>query len=243
PAPSPGRSGASHLVSARRLEILAWANVGLHALGLVVAWIGMRPGSVVMPVTERTAYLAGNPPAWAWGWGIWMACTLLLVAYLAALRRLIPDRPVTADLAVLFAVAGMAADLLCDVVQIRVLPLVAAVGPEHRTLFLAVERLAFTGGATVANGLYTAAVLLMTLSLRGHVRSLTRLAGWATAVAGSAMVVSGLLPSPELLQASTGPTIGFFSLWTVLVARDLRPLTPWPALPSPPVPPGEGEKE
>lgn len=207
---------------ARRLEILAWANVGLHILGLAVAWVGMRPGSVLMPLEERTAYLAGDPPAWAWGWGIWMACTLLLVAYLAALRRLIPDRPVAAEIALLFAAAGMAADLLCDVVQIRVLPLVAAAGPEQRTLFLAVERLAFTGGATVANGLYTAAVLLMTLSLRGQVRPLARLAGWATFVAGSAMVVSGLLPSPELLQASTGPTIGFYSLWTVLVARDLR---------------------
>jgi hypothetical protein len=204
--------------SSRLLPTLAWGNVVLHGLGLALAWFGMRPGSVVVPLAERMAWLAGRPPGWTWGWGVFMLCTLLLVAYMAALRSRIPGQPVAALLAVVFTAAGIAVDLLCDVLQIQVLPLAAQGDPD---LFLAFERLAFTGGATVANGLYTTGVLLMTFCLRGLAGTPARLAGWATAVSGYAMVVAGLLPSPELLLITTGPTLGFYSLWTVLVARDL----------------------
>jgi hypothetical protein len=49
-----------------------------------------------------------------------------------------------------------------------------------------------------------------------------RLAGWATVVSGFALAAAGIVPSAALLQAATGATIGCFSLWAVLVARDLR---------------------
>ena len=202
------------------LSTLAWSNVVFHGVGVVLAWNGMRPGSVAAPLAERMAYLADRPAGWVWGWGTWMICTLLLVSFMAVLRSRLPPSP-TADLALMLTAAGMAVDLLCDVIQIQALPLAAA-GPDQGALFLILERIAFTGGATVANGLYTAAVVLMTLCLRTSGLA-TRFAGWATGISGAAMVLSGLILSPALLQASTGPTIGFYSLWTVLVARDLRP--------------------
>jgi hypothetical protein len=201
------------------LPALAWANVALHGAGLIVAWFAMQPGSVVVPLAERMAYLAGRPAGWSLGWGIWMLCTLLLVAFMIALRRRLPDSGAVAQLAIVLTAAGMAVDLLCDVIQIQVLPTAASAGPD---LFLAFERLAFTGGLTVANGLYTAGVLLMNLRLRGHVRAPALLAGWVTAAAGFALAAAGLVPSPTLLQVSTGTTIVSYSLWTVLVARDLR---------------------
>jgi hypothetical protein len=204
----------------RRLEILAWANVVLHGIGLTVAWFGLRPGSVVAPLAERMAYLAADPAVWRWGWGLFMLCTLVLVAYMAVLERLLPHRSTAARLALVLTASGMAADLLCDVLQISVLPLTAASGPTP--LFLAIERLAFTGGATAANGLYTTGVLLMILGVGHRAGTLARLAGYATVTAGYAMAAAGLLPSPALLQASTGPTLGFYCLWTVLLARDLR---------------------
>ncbi|HKV09749.1 MAG TPA: hypothetical protein VJ725_16525 [Thermoanaerobaculia bacterium] len=203
------------------LRALAWGNVALHGAGVVFAWFALRPGSALFPLPERMAYLAGSPPGWVWGWGVWMLCTLLLVAFMAVLRGLLPEGSTLARLALLTTAAGMAVDLLCDVVQIQVLPLIAAAGSSDTTLFLAAERLAFTGGATAANGLYTTGVLLMTLALRERISPLARLSGWATVAAGYAMALAGLLPSPELLAASTGPTIGFYSVWTVLVARDL----------------------
>ena len=202
------------------LSSLAWANVALHAAGLGLAWFGIRAGSVAAPLAARMAYLAGRPTGWVWGWGVWMACPLLLVAFMAVLRRRLPAPSPAADLALVCAATGMGADLLCDVIQIQALPLAAAAGPV--SLFLALERIAFTGGATVANGLYTAGIVLMILCLRPVVSGPARLAGWATGISGAVMVLSGLLLSPALLLASTGPTIGFYCLWTVLVARDFQ---------------------
>lgn len=200
------------------LPALAWANVGLHGAGVAVAWFGMRPGSLAAPLVERMAYLAGRPAGWIGGWGVWMICSLLLVSFMAVLRSRLPAPSPVADLALAFSAAGMAVDLLCDVIQMQALPMAAA-GPGPS--FLLLERIAFTGGATVANGLYTAGVVLMTLCLR-KTTVVARLAGWATGISGAVMVLSGLVLSPALLVASTGPTIGFYSLWTLLVARDLR---------------------
>lgn len=204
------------------LPTLAWTNVGLHAAGLAIAWFGMRPGSVIAPLAERMAYLAGRPAGWTWGWGVWMLCTLALVAFMAALRPYAGRHPLAAQLALVFTAAGMAADLLTDAIQIQVLPFVAQAGAGAPALFLAFERFALTAGATIANGLYTTGVLLMTAALRGTVGRLAWIAGWATVAAGALMAVSGLLPAPALLAAATGPTIGFYSVWTLLVARDVR---------------------
>jgi hypothetical protein len=178
----------------------------------------MRPGSLAVPLAERMAYLAGRPAGWIGGWGLWMICSVLLVSFMAVLRNRLPAPNSAADLALAFTAAGMGVDLLCDVIQMQALPLAAA-GPVPS--FLLLERIAFTGGATVANGLYTAGVVLMTVCLR-EATIATRLAGWATGLSGAVMVLSGLVLSPTLLVASTGPTIGFYSLWTLLVARDLR---------------------
>jgi len=205
----------------RILPALAWANVALHVLGLIVAWFAMQPGSVVVPLAQRMAYLASRPAGWSLGWGIWMLCTLLLVSFMAVLRGRLGGSA-AAHLALVLTAAGMAADLLCDVIQIQVLPAAAGAGPSHPDLFLAFERLAFTGGLTVANGLYTMGVLMMNVRLRGLVGSPALLAGWGTVVAGFALAAAGFVPSPLLLQISTGTTIVFYSLWTVLVARDLR---------------------
>jgi hypothetical protein len=202
------------------LHVLAWANVLFHVVGIVLAWYWMRPGSVAAPLIERMAYLADRPAGWVWGWGAWMLCTLLLVSFMAVLRSRLPGNWM-ADLALALVAAGMAVDLLCDVIQIQALPLAAAGPGGHIDLFLVLERIAFTGGASIANGLYTAGVVLMTLCLRTSGFAI-RFAGWATGISGAAMVLSGLVLSPVLLQASTGHTIGFYSLWTLLVARDLR---------------------
>src|SRR3712207_2966185 len=113
----------------------------------------MRPGSPLVPLAERMAYLAGRPAGWTLGWSARMACSLLLVACLAVLRAVLPGRPVASRLARLLTAAGMVVDLACDLVQIAYLPRVAAT-PEVG-FFRYLEGLAFTGGATVANGLYT----------------------------------------------------------------------------------------
>jgi hypothetical protein len=65
-------------------------------------------------------------------------------------------------------------------------------------------------------------VALLNVRLSGLAQGRTLAAGWVTVAAGSAMAVSGVLDSPQLLQLATGPTIVGYSLWVVLVARDLE---------------------
>lgn len=203
-------------IQASLLTRLAWANVLLHAVGLAVSWFWLRPGSMLVPLAERTGYLASHGAVWGWGWAVWAVCAVALVAFNAALVEPLGERPFLPRLALVLSVAGMAVDLVCDAVQIWLLPGLDA------PLFQAFERLAFAGGATVANGLYTASVALLNVRLSGQARGGTLTAGWVTVAAGSAMAVSGVLDLPQLLQLATGPTIVGYSLWVVLVARDLE---------------------
>ncbi len=150
-----------------------------------------------------------------------MVCALLLLAYMAALRNRLPGRSLFADLALTLTAAGMGVDLLCDVIQIRGLPLAAASGSE--ALFLSLQALAFTGGLTVANGLYTAAILLMTLGLGRAIGPEARIFGFGTVIFGTIMAVAGLIPLPSyFLESSTGLTVLLYSMWTVRVAKDLQ---------------------
>jgi hypothetical protein len=202
-------------IQAPLLIRLAWGNVFLHVVGLVVSWFWLRPGSLLVPLAERTSYLDSHGAVWGWGWAVWAVCAVALVAFNAALVEPLGERPFLPRLALVLSVGGMAVDLVCDAVQIWLLP-----GLDG-ALFESFERLAFAGGATVANGLYTASVALLNVRLSGQARGTTLAAGWVTVAAGSAMAVSGALGSPQLLQVATGPTIVGYSLWVVLVARNL----------------------
>ncbi len=124
------------------LQTFALANVALHGAGLALAWYGMRPGSVAAPLAGRMAFLASRPAGWIGGWGVWMICTLLLVSFMAVLRSRLPAPNPAADLALVVTAAGMGVDLLCDVIQMQILPLAAA-APGQIHLFLAFERIAF----------------------------------------------------------------------------------------------------
>jgi hypothetical protein len=214
---------------------LAWLNVVLHVAGLAFAALGMAPGTPLAGLDERVHYLATYPLGWSLGWGTWMLCTLALIAFLAALARHLPEDRDTARLGIILAAVGGGVDLLCDVVYIRVLPLIAArYGPSAELLFLTVERLAMAGGAIVANGLYSIGTLLLTLCLRQRKGLLPFTVGLGYAVFGFGMLLSaaGFCDDTRYLAWATGPTIGGFCLWTLCVAWSLersphpQPLSP-----------------
>src|SRR5262249_3946456 len=102
----------------RALVGLAWLNVLVHVLALILALVGMRPGSPLVELPQRLAYLARSPLGWSLGWGTWMFCTLALIAFFAVLARHLPEHGEVARLAVILAVAGGILDLFCDVVYI-----------------------------------------------------------------------------------------------------------------------------
>lgn len=191
------------------LTFLSWLNVLVHAAGLVFAAFGLRPGSPLVPISERMAYLAGAPWAWSIGWGVWMLCALALIAFLAALVRELPDAGALGPLAIVAAVAGGAVDLLCDTIYITVLPQVVAGEAPSEAVFLAFERLAFAGGLIVANGLYSVATLLSTLCLRTHPAAAPGLIGLGYAVFGSGMILAAAGFVPSLLNITpVSPCVG-----------------------------------
>jgi hypothetical protein len=202
---------------------LAWLNVALHAAGLAFAALGMRPGTALAEPDARRTYLAAAPLGWSLGWGVWMLCALALVGFAAALAHHLDRRRPLGQLAVMLAVAGAAVDLLCDVIHITVIPDLAA--SPSPTLFRTIDRIATGGGLIVANGLYSLATLLLTLAAHGS----PGLSRWATPCGAAAggfglvMVAAGFADDPPLAALSTGPTIGLYCVWTLLVAYTLRP--------------------
>jgi hypothetical protein len=208
----------------RTLIILAWLNVALHAIALVLALIGIRPGSPLVALLERLNYLASHPLGWSLGWGTWMLCALALIAFFAALAHHLQDQQPLPQLAVVLAAAGGALDLFCDALYITVLPMLAARSPPSQVTFLAFERAANAGGLVVANGLYAVGTLLLTVCLqqRPERPRWAILAGYAVFGFGMILVLAGFLNEPRLAELGTGPTIGFYCLWTILVARSMN---------------------
>jgi hypothetical protein len=76
---------ASNGKGKRALTLLAWTNVIAHAIALVFAALGMRPGSPLVELPERTAHLARFPAGWSLGWTTWMLCAMVLVAFFVVL--------------------------------------------------------------------------------------------------------------------------------------------------------------
>lgn len=227
---------------------LAWLNVVLHMLGLVLAVIGMRPGTALVPLADRLQYLAQGPLLWSAGWLTWMACAGALVAFLAELARCLSflDRPgvvlrpaLGAEagwLAVGLALAGAAIDLFCDAGHITLLPMIASVcldhssslagraGPDTAALFLVVDRLLNVGGLVVANGLYSVGILLVTMGLPGRIHPSPHVTALGYGVFGFGMLLVGAGFTGVAWHAewATAPTIGLFCLWVICVARAVQ---------------------
>jgi hypothetical protein len=213
------------LLPDRSLIIVAWLNVGFHMVGLVFAAFGMRPGTPLVPLAERMEYLSRFPTGWVLGWGTWMLCVPLLIAFLARTARCLRTRLELGRLAVTTAVIGGAFDLCCDVIFIAILPQVASWPPGNERHFLLLEKVTATVSVTIANGLYSIAVLLLTLALRdqpGLARSVVAV-GYGDAGFGLVLAIVNFTGDPRHIEWATGPAIGLFCVWAVLVAYSLRP--------------------
>lgn len=198
------------------LRALAWINVATHLAGLAFAAAAIRPGTPAVPAAERAAYLAAQPLGWTLGWVTWMACALALVAFLAVVAAIRPSA--AAQVAVALAAAGAAVDLICDAVYITLLPDLAIAGATP--LFLAAERALAVAGQVVANGLYSIAVLLVTLEV-GRRNRLALVLGAATFAAGMALAGAGFSGDPTALAVSAGATILSFAGWTLAMSHAL----------------------
>jgi hypothetical protein len=205
------------------LTVLAWANVGVHLVGLALAAVGMSPGTALAPLPERLEYLARAPAGWTLAWACWMLCAAMLIAFLATVTQRLKVRGELARLGLMIAIAGAAFDLFCDSVYIVVFPMLAVMRPTPEALFLTVERMTGVGSLVIANGAYSIGILIITVALQGHKHcdSFTASVGYAVGVFGLLLCGAGFTGVPWHAQWATPPTIGLFCVWVVCVARCL----------------------
>ena len=203
-------------MTADRLTTAAWVNVVLHVAGLVLALVGMRPGTPAVPENAQLTYLADRPLGWSLGWAVWALCALALLWFMTLLSE---RRPSTGTrLALALTTAGVAVDLTCDAWYAVVLPELA--GGLYQSAFPVVERLVGVASLLVANGLYSVGVLVTAATVERVPKAATLLA-LATGLSGLALAAAGVAGSPRAIEVCTGPTVGFFMAWTVVLARGL----------------------
>jgi hypothetical protein len=206
--------------ASKHLRIAAAFAVLFHTLGLAVAFFGIRFGTPVFSDGQRMAHVKGALWGWQVAWGVWMIAAATFVWFLAAVEKHWNAAGTCARLAMIVGVTAASLDCLFDVLQIAVLPAVAARGPEAKQTFLALAHLASAGGIILANGLYAVAVVLMTCAIGDNVSARSRALGWIVLATGLALSVVGFFTDPHLPEYFTGPAIGSYILWVVTVAWD-----------------------
>ena len=207
---------------ARDLVPLAWANALVHAVGLACAVRWMAPGIPPVSLVERRAYLAHDAVAWSWSWGVWMVCALAFLAFAAALAQHLRAPGTLSRLSLALAQIAVAVDLSCDTLYAAALPMAARASSEAE--FLVLERAVSLASIVVANGAYVLSVAAMAAHLRARGLASTGASASAlvTTVSGLGMCAAAFADRPALMPLLTAPTILGFSLWAILVARDLE---------------------
>ena len=195
------------------LRAAAAVNVALHVLGLALAAIVMRPGTPAAALPARMGYLAARPLGWMVGWLVWVLCAAALATFMILLARAMPSRATRAGAALALVAAGI--DVACDVAYAWLMPARAAGSVAS---FVTLESRLGPLSLTVANGLYSAAVLMSTLGLP-RTAVLARALGVFTFLAGMGLAAAGLTGNPWHVVVGTALTIPSFMAWTLAVSR------------------------
>ncbi len=196
----------------RPLVAAAWVTVALHLLGLVMAATVMRPGTTLMPPGEREAFLAARPWGWVAGWGVWALAALSLVVLFAGLDgRWRTGLPRTA---LPLVIVGACVDLSGDLLEAS-LPM--SIGGDS---FPIIERLAGFIGTVVANGLYSAGMLLAGHAFRPGI---IRWCAWAAFAGGMVMVAGGIANAAIVIAVATPTIMIAYCAFALLAARQLDP--------------------
>jgi hypothetical protein len=199
------------------LRTAAWINVAAHAAGLTFAVLTMRPGTPAVPLSARLGYLAARPTGWTIGWLIWIACAVALVLFLWRLARAWPSRSTWT--AAVVASCGALVDVSCDVTYAWVLP--AHAGADPAASFLLFEHRLGVASLTVANGLYSVAILVATVGLPTGA-SAARALGVLTFLGGLALAGAGVTGDPLQTAGATAITIPAFMAWTLAFSAPPR---------------------
>ncbi|MEX1046684.1 MAG: hypothetical protein WD757_04760 [Actinomycetota bacterium] len=191
----------------------AFAAAGIHLVTSTVSLTiakGLPAGDESLP--RRIEFVREHLFLWRLTWLLWATAAVSLLALYVSLYRLWKDNaPVAAGLALVLAAAGFGPDLVAGGIFIGVLP---GLGAADYSVVETVT-LALTGYA--ANGLYTAAGILLTWAGRKVLPP--SLVGLAALVwlAGLWLSVATISHAPLGQLVSTALVMGLFILWSALL--------------------------
>jgi hypothetical protein len=171
------------------------------AATLVMAFVLAPATPIVTDAAERSAYVQTHLIAWRLGWVVWIAAALSLLWFYAWWR----GRIGASHIAVVLAASGLFADVTSETMLI---------------LYDTTTAPLFVLTGVVANGLYTACGIWLTLAMR--VNTTERIwAGvmWAAGITLSLATLAGLY---LLAAVATALLFALFCPWCVYLAVKLR---------------------
>jgi hypothetical protein len=172
------------------------------AAALFMAFALAPATPIVSDEAERLAYVQANLVAWRLGWAVWIAAALTLLWFYRWWR----GRIGASFLPVAIAAGGFVADVTSEITLILY---DAATAP-----------FAFLLTGVVANGLYTACGIWLTVAMRLSTPERIWTTGmWA---AGIALSVATLAGAYQLAAIATAVLFALFCPWCVYLAVKLR---------------------
>ena len=192
-------------------HITPWASAATNAFAALAMLFALRGGTeAVSSFAERATYIAEHETMWRVGWAIWMAAAVSLVGFYAWWGTWITS---TRWVIIAYAVAllGLVCDLFAESLFIGWLPArIETVAPLGSLL---------TGGA--ANGLYTIAGVILTLSTR-LLRGRLRIWAWAIWTSGFALAICTMIGSVTGMVTSTAALMSLFCPWIAVFGWKLQ---------------------
>jgi len=186
----------------RRLSRAALISLAVHLIaGLAMALVLVRGLETNTELQDRLRFLADHSGAWRAAWITWSAAALSILYFFVAFARAHVEHGVPMRLAVLLGGVGVVADLSGEAIEMILLPGLATRALTDGValpLVLSTHRLAVLLSGFLANGLYTAAAVLLTWSAR---RAYPR---WVLAAAMGVGVSGIWLSTAALIDSMTG---------------------------------------
>lgn len=194
---------ASVIASARALPAAPLVCAAVNfAAALVMAFVLAPATPIVADAAERFAYVQDHLLAWRLGWAVWIAAALSLLWFYAWWR----GRIGASYIPVVIAAIGFVADATSETMLIFY---DATTAP-----------FAFALTGVVANGLYTACGIWLTLATRlNTAERIWTAVMWAAGITLSVATLTGLY---LLAAIATATLFALFCPWCVYLAVKLR---------------------
>ena len=202
----------------RRLSNAATLAAGTHALaGLSMALVLRLGLDTQADIEARLRFVDGQRALWVAGWVPWNLAALSMVWLCLCFWR----AHEAGRLAVWLVTAAAALDLSAEALEMLALPdLAAAARASEPDAFLAMHRRVVLMTGFGANGLYTAAVLVLASRTRSRYGPAVNLAAAAVVVSGGALSCAALAHSTAGMVWSNVVLVPALLLWLFGVGRD-----------------------